>query len=73
MFSLSLKYRQLLHREVYYAWQITPHDAAWKTNLYKALCSIKSEMPIEQEQRILNEQFEELNKKLNVAGHTTGE
>jgi hypothetical protein len=64
MFSLALKYRQLLHREVFYAWQIMPHDTPWKTNLYKALCSIPSMLPVDIQQRILNEQFEELNEKL---------
>lgn len=41
--STTTQHSPLL-REVWAAWQITPHDAAWKRNLHAALTEIGGSM-----------------------------
>ena len=58
-------YRIALHREVKNAMDIVPHDTMFKTQLYKSICSIEHNLPIEVAERIRQEAFEIVNKHLN--------
>ena len=66
MHNQANQYRISLHRETTAAMAIVPHDMAFRTTLYHALCSIQSGLPREIEERILREQFETINKQLTA-------
>ena len=66
MYESAQLYRIALHREVKNALDIVPHDTAFKTQLYKSICSIPHGLPIEVAERIRSEVFEYVNKRLNI-------
>jgi len=57
-------YRRDLHREVTRAMEIVPWDTAFKTQLYKSICSIPHSLPLDVAERIRSEVFEMVNNKL---------
>jgi hypothetical protein len=68
MYQSAQAYRQDLHREVIGALEIVPHDAAFKTQLYKSICSIEHNLPLDIAERIRSEVFEIVNIKLKQIG-----
>lgn len=68
MYQSAQAYRQDLHREVINAMEIVPHDAAFKTQLYKSICSIEHNLPLDIAERIRSEVFEIVNIKLKQIG-----
>jgi hypothetical protein len=68
MYQSAQAYRQDLHREVINAMEIVPHDAAFKTQLYKSICSIEHNLPLDIAERIRSEVFEIVNQKLKQIG-----
>ena len=70
MYQSAQAYRQDLHREVIGALQIVPHDAAFKTQLYKSICSIEHNLPLDVAERIRAEVFEMVNNKLKPINNT---
>jgi hypothetical protein len=61
-------YRLELHREITNALEIVPHDTAFRTQLYKSICSIPHELPLEIAEKIRQEAFETVNKHLKHIG-----
>ena len=68
MYQTAQAYRQDLHREVINAMAIVPHDKAFKTQLYKSICSIEHGLPIDIAEKIRSEVFEIVNQKLKHIG-----
>jgi hypothetical protein len=68
MYQTAQAYRQDLHREIINAMEIVPHDAAFKTQLYKSICSIEHNLPLDIAERIRSEVFEIVNQKLKQIG-----
>jgi hypothetical protein len=68
MYQSAQAYRQDLHCEVINAMEIVPHDAAFKTQLYKSICSIEHNLPLDIAERIRSEVFEIVNQKLKQIG-----
>lgn len=58
-----------LLREVWAAWQITPHDAAWKRNLHAALTQIGGSMyDLQNAFEIVRENLKREEQTLNHSG-----
>jgi hypothetical protein len=57
-------YRVMLHKEITNALEIVPHDTAFRTQLYKSICSISHELPLDVAAKIRAEAFETVNKHL---------
>ena len=68
MYEEARQYRIMLHNEVTRAMEIIPWDTAFKTQLYKSICSISHALPLDVAAKIREEIFEELNKKLKHIG-----
>ena len=68
MYNQAQKYRQLLHHEVINALDIVPHDTMFRQQLYKSICSIPHELPVDVAARIRQEIFEEINQRLKQSG-----
>lgn len=64
-YETAQQYRIALNREITNALDIVPHDTAFKTQLYKSICSIAHSLPLEVAERIRQEAFEIVNKRLN--------
>jgi len=64
----AAQYRRDLTCEVTRALEIVPWDTAFKTQLYKSICSIAHSLPLDVAAKIREEIFEELNKKLKHIG-----
>jgi len=64
MYELAQQYRRDLTREVTRAMEIVPWDNAFKTQLYKSICSIAHSLPLDVAERIRAEVFEMVNNKL---------
>ena len=67
-YEKARQYRLMLHNEVIGALEIVPHDAAFKTQLYKSICSIEHNLPLDIAERIRSEVFEIVNQKLKQIG-----
>jgi len=65
-YETAAQYRRDLTREVNNAMEIVPHDTAFKTQLYKSICSIAHSLPLDVAAKIREEIFEEVNKKLRT-------
>lgn len=63
-YETAQQYRRDLTREVNNAMAIVPHDTAFKTQLYKSICSIPHSLPMDVAERITGEVFEMVNNKL---------
>ena len=70
MYELAQQYRRDLTREVNNAMAIVPHDTAFKTQLYKSICSIPHSLPMDVAERIRGEVFEMVNNKLKPINNT---
>jgi len=68
MYELAQAYRRDLTREVTRAMEIVPWDTAFKTQLYKSICSIAHSLPLDVAAKIREEIFEELNKRFKPIG-----
>jgi hypothetical protein len=68
MYDQAQQYRRELLREVNNAMAIVPHDTAFKTQLYKSICSISHSLPLDVAERIRSEVFEVVNQKLKQIG-----
>ena len=64
MYESARLYRIALHRETEAALKIGVIDQTWKSHLFKALVSIKTDLPTDVRQRVLDGHFLELNKRL---------
>jgi len=65
-YETAKQYRRDLTLEVNNALEIVPHDTAFKTQLYKSICSIAHSLPLDVAAKIREEIFEEVNKKLRT-------
>lgn len=66
IYNSAQAYRIALNHEVTNALEIVPHDTAFRTQLYKSICSIPHSLPIDVATKIREEIFKEVNKKLNI-------
>jgi hypothetical protein len=69
-YETAQQYRRDLTREVKNALEIVPHDTAFKTQLYKSICSIAHSLPLDVAERIRAEVFELVNNKLKPINNT---
>ena len=65
MYEEARQYRVKLHREVHNAMKIGVFDQQFKTNLYKALMSIPTQLPYNIAEKIRTEIFEAVNEQLS--------
>lgn len=67
-YETAQAYRIALNREITNALEIVPHDAMFRTQLYKSICSIPHGLPLDVAAKIREEAFQEVNKRLNPIG-----
>ena len=67
-YETAQAYRLDLTREVNNAMRIVPWDTAFKTQLYKSICSIPHSLPLDVAAKIREEIFEMVNQKLKHIG-----